>query len=149
MLEIAGDIWAFHNQGYWVAVTTNGSLKKDGTAVMGKGTALQAVQRWPDLPRMLGRRLTAGGNHTILWPSMGLITYPTKYRWWEGSSLDLIKHSAEEMVMLVEARRLVQEVPMPIYMPRLGCGYGGLLWSQVQPAIADILPDWVVVTYQV
>lgn len=38
MREINGsNIWDFYNKGFWIAITTNGTVKKNGEAVMGRG----------------------------------------------------------------------------------------------------------------
>ena len=63
MREITGNIWDFYAQGKWIVITTNGNTKSNGEAIMGRGVALEAAQRLPELPQMLGQRLRAGGNH--------------------------------------------------------------------------------------
>ena len=54
MLERAGDLWACHANGAWVTITTNGIVRQDGAAVMGRGVAYAAAQRYPWLARSLG-----------------------------------------------------------------------------------------------
>lgn len=51
MKEVYGDIWEYHKQGYWIVITTNGFVKKNGCAVMGRGVAKQAVTKYPSLPK--------------------------------------------------------------------------------------------------
>ena len=36
------DIWEWYKKGYNIVVPTNGSLRSDGKATMGRGIALQA-----------------------------------------------------------------------------------------------------------
>ena len=49
MKEIVGDIWDYCGKtGYMIGITTNGEIRKDGKAVMGKVIALQAKERFPD-----------------------------------------------------------------------------------------------------
>jgi len=62
MKEITGDIWDFYEKGFWIVITTNGNVKDNGEAVMGKGIALQARQRYPLLPSMLGKGILEIGN---------------------------------------------------------------------------------------
>ena len=40
MKEVKGDIWNFYNKGYWIVIPTNGTVKRNGEAVMGRGVAL-------------------------------------------------------------------------------------------------------------
>lgn len=47
--EITGDIWDFWNRGHYIVIPTNGSVKKNGEAVMGKGLALQAKEKISEL----------------------------------------------------------------------------------------------------
>jgi len=137
MIEITGNIWTFHRTG-WVAITTNGVVKPDGSAVMGRGVALQAAQRFPDLPYELGMRLRWYGNRVFAFPQYRLYTLPVKHNWWEKANLSLI---------IVSCRRLAAVVPWQrdVFLVRPGCGAGGLAWEIVRPAIADILDDRFVV----
>ena len=63
MREVVGDIWDYHAKGHWVGITTNAVTKENGEAVMGRGIALQAAQRFPLLARQLGAKLRHDGNH--------------------------------------------------------------------------------------
>jgi len=42
MKEVIGNIWNYYNKGNWIVITTNGTIKKNGEAVMGRGVALEA-----------------------------------------------------------------------------------------------------------
>ena len=84
MKEVIGDIWDYHDQGHWIVITTNGIVKSNGEAVMGKGIALQAKQRYPDLPKELGQSITFCGNTVRVLgrpPFSGyrLVSFPTKH----------------------------------------------------------------------
>ena len=48
MKEIVGDMWSEHAQGAVVAITTNGAVNKVGEAIMLRGCARQARNRYPD-----------------------------------------------------------------------------------------------------
>jgi len=55
MREATGYLWSwYHKPKTVVLITTNGSIKSDGTAVMGRGCAKQAAERLPHLPGTLG-----------------------------------------------------------------------------------------------
>jgi hypothetical protein len=62
MHELTGDIWEYLGEAV-IAITTNGSLTRDGRAVLGRGCARQAREHFPGLPQLLGRLILAQGNH--------------------------------------------------------------------------------------
>jgi O-acetyl-ADP-ribose deacetylase (regulator of RNase III) len=122
--------------------------------VMGKGLALQFRQAYPgnfrayqaaccDGEVRLGRMFTyatglASGPRFI-------INFPTKGHWRSRSYLVNIKAG------LADLRRVIQDRGIrSAAIPALGCGLGGLDWSEVQPLIAEALgdlPDVRVVVY--
>jgi len=62
MLEAYGNIWDLAPDYDAVVITTNGYVKKNGEAVMGRGIAKEAKEIFPDLPLKLGKRITEHGN---------------------------------------------------------------------------------------
>lgn len=143
MKELVGDLWDFHDKGQLVCITTNYSLNNLGHLVMGGGCALEAVSRFPELPSKLGRMYKDSDNIPIALFDERIITFPTKYEVWKDSPLPLIRRSAK---YLVELMKLYDK---PIYIPRPGCGLGGLDWlSQVKPVLEDILVEdkYVIIT---
>ncbi|KKK48761.1 hypothetical protein LCGC14_3141900, partial [marine sediment metagenome] len=78
MKEISGNIWNFHEQGHWIVITTNGTVKANGEAVMGRGVALQAKRKFPALPKLLGKQIQQVGNILHHWGQEGLIFFPVK-----------------------------------------------------------------------
>ena len=134
MLEINGNIWDFEKQG-WIVVTTNAEIRKDGKAVMGKGIAYQAAQKFPDLPLKLAKHVQNFGNILKIWPEYGIITYPTKWYWGDDSDLILIKNGA---IKLIHSPELYGS---NIYLPRLGCGCGNLHWEEVKTILEKILVE--------
>jgi hypothetical protein len=139
MIEVTGDIWDFYEEGYWLAITTNGFVKKNGECVMGAGIAKQAAKRFPDLPLRLGSAIRALGYNTVL-PAMDLrlISFPVKHNWFEMADLALITQSAME---LAENATLWFGADAKIAMVRPGCGNGQLEWTEVREVIAPILSD--------
>ena len=134
-----GDLWSYPAD--WRIITTNGVVKKNGEAVMGRGVAWQAKKRWPKLPLVLGEFLNNHGNHVAelifkdeqTFEEIKLITFPTKHNWWEESDLVLIEQSCVEVASLLYNETFV--------MPRPGCGNGKLLWSDVKLIIEPKLDD--------
>lgn len=138
MIEEFGDFWEI--QGDARCITTNGALRTNGNAVMGKGIALQAKQRYPKIEATLGRLIQKYGNH-VYYLGHSLISFPTKWHWMDDKSdINLIKRSAVELVALLKG-----DVPIKnkanrrILLTRPGCGSGNLEWSEVRPIIQTIL----------
>lgn len=135
MVEAIGDLWRYPAD--FRVITTNGSVRKDGCAVLGRGCAREAAIKYPALAGELGARLKASGNRLHYWPAYSLFTFPVKHHWMEAADPELIRESTETF-----ARQLLGS---GIYvMPRAGCGNGQLRWEDVRPILA-VLPDNVVV----
>jgi hypothetical protein len=139
MKEVVGDIWSYDKRkGFIILITTNGYIKNDGTGVMGAGTAKQAADRYPELPRLLGEALQSRGNVvTRLLSHIG--TFPVKNEWMEDADLKLIRKSAKRLKQIAEKQPNIKFV-----VPKPGCGNGNLEWEQVKP-IMEKLPDNVFV----
>ena len=144
MIERVGDVWvAAERDGAWVVVTTNGAVRRDGCAVMGRGVAREAASRYPNLPRLLGQRLLFEGNHVYAFASCRVFTFPVKAHWRDRADLGLIKRSARELIEMV-----LEPIPgdsAPVYSVRPGCGNGGLRWVDVRPLIEPWFRDYVAV----
>jgi hypothetical protein len=155
MREDRGDLWRI--PAHVRCITTNGTVRRDGHAVMGRGCARQARDDFPELAETLGRLLTRNGNHvqrlmaemplpgrppglirTGFWE---LVSFPVKHHWRDRADLDLIERSCGELMDLADAN---PEWGV-ILLPRPGCGNGQLEWSEVRPRIAPLLDDRVVV----
>ena len=63
MLEHRGDMWLLAHQlkADAVCITTNGYVRRDGSAVLGRGCALEAYKRWPSLVTILGEQIKTSG----------------------------------------------------------------------------------------
>jgi hypothetical protein len=122
-----------------IVITTNGFVKRNGEAVMGRGCALEAAKKWPNLPKLLGEAILMNGNHVYgfrLGTVYLLLTFPVKHAWYEKADIVLIVRSAYELVEYVDAWAFQK-----IVMPRPGCGNGGLNWNVVRDAIEPIFDD--------
>ncbi|KKN22085.1 hypothetical protein LCGC14_0918910 [marine sediment metagenome] len=138
MKEATGDIWGMRREGVCVCITTNGTVKSNGSAVMGRGVAAQAVREVQGIEKRIGEALRHQGNHLYM---MGdYCTFPVKHDWWNTANLQLIECSAKELAELA-----IQYPQMSFILPRPGCGNGGLRWEDVKPIIEPILPDNVTV----
>lgn len=141
------DLPIVHDATEAVCVTTNAMIKKDGTAVMGKGIAKEANDRY-DLSKELANRLQANGNHVYMLKivdngdkSFKIFSFPTKYDWRDNSDLNLIRQSAIELMSLLDYYAIKR-----CYLTPPGCANGHLSWDmQVMPMLAPILDDRVTI----
>lgn len=147
MKEAVGDLWT-HPATIRV-ITTNGSLKANGSAVMGRGCALEAARRYPGIPPRLGGLLKRYGNVPfLLWldreADCWVATMPVKHDWRRAADLGLIEESAHRLTT-----HLLLRSNDTVVVPRPGCGYGGRDWErEVRPILAPILDDrFTVITH--
>jgi len=134
-----GNLWDFHNLGP-ICITTNGVIRKDSTLVMGAGIALQAKQRFPEVPGILADLVSTHGNHAFYLTVQNLFSFPTKHDWKDKSSISLITQSCHELVNITNKMSF-----MRVYLPKPGSANGQLSWDQVNPLISEILDDRFVV----
>jgi hypothetical protein len=145
MQEVYGSIWIhFMVANHFVCITTNGTVKKNGDAVMGRGNAKQAAICVPGIPKLLGAYLRQHGNVAGSlqvtnddWP---IIVFPVKHNWWEEADRKLILKSCAWLV--AEAERNPSNT---YHLPRPGCGNGKLDWEKDVRRLVSDLPDnvWV------
>jgi len=138
MLEISGNIWDYHNRDEWIIITTNGTVKKNGFAVMGQGVAKEMAILHPEFPGVLGETIRLSGNNVYTFAECRAITFPVKDGWRKKADLKLIEKSLQQVVELVNKTYLSDK----FYMVRPGCGYGWLDWEhQVKHLCAHYLDD--------
>lgn len=155
MIEQEGNLWGFRHEADALVITTNGTVRKDGCAVMGRGVALQAKSRYPGVDESLGRKIKHHGNvvqivtrkralyHDRRGRRFFIVAFPVKHSWWEKADIDLIKESAHQLVALATEQRWDTVV-----LPRPGCGNGQLDWDDVWPVLEDILDDRFTVVFE-
>jgi hypothetical protein len=147
MLETYGNLWELADQGCdALVITTNGYVRKDGRAVMGRGIAKEAADRFLELPGQLGTALRKEGNHCFVfaYQPYDIVAFPVKPifgpngepGWRARAEIPLIETSARELVKLADRYDWTD-----VLMPRPGCGFGSLKWAQVKPVISPILDD--------
>ena len=141
MLEIAGDIWEYAPAGV-IAITTNGSLTRDGRAIFGRGVAKQAALRSPGLAEKLGRMLAERGNH-VFDLGTGIVSFPVEETPWSLPDLRIIARSAAELRELADRSGWQR-----VIVPRPGCGGGGLAWQDVKPFLQACFDDRFMVISQ-
>lgn len=121
---------------------------------MGRGLALQAVQKWPKAAIWYGLHLMEHIRSTPYGrnPHMedinpydllainhewGALFLPVKTTWQQQARKGLIKASLDNLAILLD-KPVLNDVQLAI--PRLGCGNGGLSWeSDVKPIMRPFL----------
>lgn len=151
MREQQIDIWEAARNAQAVCITTNGTVKSNGRAVMGRGVALEAAGRWPKLPSMLGQWLSTTGGagpHLFVIPKnslrdqpFALVCFPVKFEWNMHAAPILVAQSIKELVDSAEIFGWQRVV-----LPRPGCGNGSLDWDRdVKPLCAPLDDRFLVV----
>lgn len=167
MKEIKGNLWDYIGKADVICITTNGFVKSNGHAVMGRGCAKQATVRYPDVPKILGK---ANLNHGWRYPSYLLSdktteiwSYPVKPdRLPNGASpQEVVSHMRDKLnlsksipgwasvanlsLICFSAARLVEYANQNnwnnVIIPRPGCGAGELSWKNVSTKLNNILDD--------
>jgi O-acetyl-ADP-ribose deacetylase (regulator of RNase III) len=123
--------------------------------VMGKGIALMFREAFPDNAREYETAAKAGNVHVghvlatrnpaLLGPRW-IIHFPTKKHWRQPSKMEWVRTGLNDLVRVVNEKGI-----RSIAVPPLGCGNGGLEWSQVRSEIeaaAAHLPDVEIVVYE-
>ncbi|HVQ96315.1 MAG TPA: macro domain-containing protein [Mycobacteriales bacterium] len=123
--------------------------------VMGKGIALQFRRAYPEMFTAYERAVKAGEvqlGRMHVWPTGAItgprfvINFPTKGHWRARSRLRDVEAGLRDLVRVVVDLNI-----RSVAVPPLGCGNGGLDWSEVEPRIRAALeqldPDVQVVLY--
>lgn len=108
--------------------------------VMGKGIALQFRQAFPDeyykdyQQACKHDEIKIGKMHVFetgkLTNPRFIVNFPTKQHWRGKSKIEDIRAGLDDLINVVRAKNIKS-----IAIPPLGCGNGGLLWSEVRPLI--------------
>jgi O-acetyl-ADP-ribose deacetylase (regulator of RNase III) len=147
-----------------IEVTRGNILEADAEAivnavncvgVMGRGIALQFRKAYPEsFPAYKAacnrKELEPGKVLTHVYDSDAnlryIIHFPTKVHWKGNSRLSYIEKGLEALVKEVEQRSI-----RSIALPALGCGLGGLDWTEVRTRIETAfaaLPEVRVLLYE-
>lgn len=120
--------------------------------VMGAGLAKAFRDKFPgmndeyELYCRLGL-LTPGEVHTyILDPKQGkyIINFPSKDDWRDPSKLEYIDEGIDALLMTVSRFKM-----QSVAVPALGCGLGGLEWSEVYNLLKDLDGNMPNVTWMI
>lgn len=141
-----GNAYDVVQPGEAVCVTTNGEIKANGRAVMGRGCAEYVAKTFPGtadrlaaLLKQYGNRAFNLGSYHHNGNSIRIISFPTKNKWRDNSSLPLIRSSAEQLVGIADKFGLQR-----IYVPIPGCTNGKLVWSRVKQELSVLDERFVI-----
>jgi len=150
MKEIKGDIWNVDADA--ICITTNGVVKKNGECVMGRGIALEAANRYPNMPKKLGELIQKYGNSVHIIGNMiresllkihgitaftYVLSFPVKHHFKDIADLDIIKQSCIDLKNLADIMSWQKVV-----LVKPGCGCGKRDWeTEVKPIVSELLDD--------
>lgn len=113
--------------------------------VMGKGLALQFKKKYPEnyvkykaaceKKKVKIGKMFVYASRTLFNPKY-IINFPTKAHWRSSSKMDYIIKGLLDLKKVIKKHKI-----RSIAVPPLGCGYGGLNWSEVRPVIENTLED--------
>lgn len=116
--------------------------------VMGKGIALQFKRAFPGNFRAYRAACARGEvqlgqvwafDTGVIGPRRYVLNFPTKKHWRSDSQLEDIAAGLDSLVAIIDELGIKS-----VAIPALGCGNGGLAWSDVRPLIEDAgrrMPD--------
>lgn len=149
MRNVVGDAWDlitwkdFDNNPMFdvLCLTTNGFVKANGQCVMGRGIALEATHKYPNIQTRLGDLIRTHGNRCFrLYHDTNLnvdiVSFVVKHNWWENADIALIRKSCIEVTEMADKFGWKS-----ILIPRPGCGNGHLSYSDVEPILKELLDD--------
>ncbi len=109
--------------------------------VMGKGIALQVKHAYPDVFKAYEAACKRGeveiGRVQVvdrggLFKPRFIFNFPTKRHWKEPSKLEYIRSGLKSLIAEIRERGIKS-----VAVPPLGCGHGGLNWTDVFPLIRE------------
>ena len=139
MVEVKGNLWTYPAS--YRVITTNGSVRSNGEAVMGRGCAAEARIRYANLARELGDVIRTQGNIVWYFPMYYLLSFPVKHQWFERAELGLIQQSISRLTTIATAMHAT------FVMPRPSCGNGRLAWKDVKPLLQPLPDNVMVITW--
>jgi hypothetical protein len=131
------DLWSVDAD--LIFVTSNSTIKKDGSLVTGKGAALQAAQRYSMLPIVAGKHISHLEEYYLkIFPQFNIGLLQTKLHWKDQASYYLTCLSISYL------KEFARYYCGTIACNFPGIGLGGLKRSEVLPII-ETLPNNVTI----
>lgn len=167
MIDLQCDIWEAYDNGHVICITTNGFIKKNGLAVCGRGVAKQAADHFPNFRTVLGRDIKQYGNIVMtLYPRV--VAFPVKPESGISTVSNVVPHLRHHYVKgqktpgwalmayptliqrsLIQLKSLrdINEWKL-VFLPRPGCGAGGLDWEKLVRGLCAEYGDWLIVVHK-
>lgn len=130
-----------------ICVTTNGTIKKDGQAMMGRGVARFVRDTFQNIDTKLGNLIKAYGNRVF---NLGtqeysgkqliLFSFPNQADMSSKIDAKLIKKSIDELVDLCNKFQLKGKVYLPVPCVRIG----DATWQEIKPLLASLDDRFVI-----
>lgn len=141
MVEEIGDMWQIYAQTDLFCITTNSTITKDDRLVMGRGIALQARDKLPDIDKYLGEQIKYHQLYGLVvienFHPQRIAAFQVKYHWREKAELGIIRYSVQRLREYILGLK-----PLRVDLNYPGIGNGKLSEDQVFPIIVE-LPDCV------
>lgn len=104
---------------------------------MGKGIAYQFKMKFPEnnksyIKACRSGKLTVGRIHYYIEDGITIVNFPTKNKWRENSKMEYIETGMDSFIELLPKLDVKK-----IAIPPLGCGNGGLIWTDVKKVIEN------------
>jgi hypothetical protein len=145
---VQANLWLSQPLPVIIVVTTNATIKSNGALVMGRGAALEAKQRAPEIPMQCGRAIQRYmlRNHLARTQNMygflpvrpwnkpgkvGFGIFQVKKEFNQKAELPLINYSCQTLAQWVRQT----EFACPVRMNFPGIGNGGLPRDIVEPIL--------------
>ena len=154
-----------------ICITTNGFVKSNGEAVMGRGIAKSIADQRPKIKKKLGELLKTIGNQVHILGVVNntvIITFPVKPISMEILAPDdfnyIVNHmknkfkyddkvpgwacKADIDIIKKSIRELTdvtKKFGIPVYLPKPGCGAGELQWSDVKSVIEEYCHENIII----
>jgi len=106
MQEIKENIWIFKNEGEWIVICTNGSIKESGESIMTDNRISAQANIIYDIDKELGSLVSKKGNVPFVFSDFNIITLPIKDTYDGEISMDLIKTNISKLIKLVDKLKL-------------------------------------------
>lgn len=136
-----GDIWSELDNSCIILITTNSTINKRGELVMGAGSAKQAKDRFPNLPKIWGKSVRGFRDLdyniiiTELENNIFIGALQTKRFWKDPSTKNLVAKSLQKLQEYAESNPTIQ---FHCVMP--GIGKGKLDINKILP-FTDLCPN--------
>ena len=162
------DIWSFVSHVDAICITTNGFVKRNGAAVMGRGTAFQAKKRFYGIDYALGNAIRKNGNVVqVIWDDPTIVAFPVKPVSVKFDGHNVVSHAVHQFrigdvvpgflsradIAIIE-RSLKQLVDLAnkrgwrkVVLPMPGTGAGELDPDDIVPLLEKYLDSRFIVVY--